>query len=141
MNLKQIIFGNNERMTSLGLLILRIGIGLIFIKHGYPKLVGGAERWLWLGTQMKHLGVTFAPTLWGFMAACAEFFGSIALIGGLGTRIAAFFMAFTMMVATLTKASSGAGFGEISHPLSLLIVFVALCYTGSGKYSLDNWLF
>lgn len=141
MNFKQLFFGTNERMTSLGLLILRVGIGLIFVKHGYPKLVAGTERWLWLGSQMQLLGISFAPVFWGFMAACAEFFGSIALIVGFGTRIAAFFMAFTMMVAAFLKSTSGAGFDEISHPLSLLVVFVALCYTGSGEYSLDNWLF
>ncbi len=50
-------------------------------------------------------------------------------------------MAFTMMVVTFTKALSGAGFEEISHLLSLLIVFIALCYTGAGRYSLDNRLF
>lgn len=132
------IFQDNKKLTDLGLLILRVGIGLIFIKHGFPKLLTGTEKWIWMGSQLKHLGITFAPLFFGFLAVCAEFFGGIALVLGLGTRIAAFFMADVMFVAVVMHYSQGDAFGTIAHPLSLLVVFLSLMIMGGGSYSLDS---
>ena len=125
---------------DLGLLILRVGIGLIFVYHGYPKLAGGQEKWLWLGNQMMHVGITFAPTFWGLMAAIAECVGGVLLILGLATRLAAFLMADVMIVALLMHWNVGDPFSVYSHPLSLLVVFVSLLVSGAGRYSLDAFL-
>ena len=58
---------------NFGLLIIRLGLGLSFIMHGYPNMFGGPPVWKDLGTVMRTVGIDFAPTLWGFMAAFAEF--------------------------------------------------------------------
>lgn len=121
---------------NFGLLLLRVGIGLIFIVHGYPKIIGGPKQWLWLGSQMQYVKITFAPVVWGFMAAASEFFGGIALVVGFYTRIAAFFMANVMLLAMIMHVSKGDSFGTIAHPLSLLVVFVSLIFLGGGKFSL-----
>ncbi len=55
---------DSSTAKGFGLFLLRVGIGLIFIRHGYPKLMGGQEEWLWLGSKMSHLGITAAPVLW-----------------------------------------------------------------------------
>lgn len=123
-----------------GLLVLRVGIGLIFIKHGYPKLMGGQEKWLFLGNQMAYLGITFAPTFWGFIAAVAECIGGGMLVLGLGTRLAAFLMADTMIVALIMHTNLGDAFGVYAHPLSMLVVFMSLLISGAGRYSLDAFL-
>jgi putative oxidoreductase len=125
---------------DLGLLILRVGIGLIFIYHGYPKLMGGQEKWLWLGNQMIYLGIAFAPTVWGFMAAIAECIGGGMLVLGLGTRLAAFLMACVMVVACMMHWNIGDPFSLLAHPLSLLVVFVSLFVSGAGRFSLDALL-
>ncbi len=39
-----ILFENSYRTRDLGLLVLRIGLGMMFTMHGYPKLMGGAAR-------------------------------------------------------------------------------------------------
>lgn len=125
---------------DLGLLILRVGIGLIFICHGYPKLMGGQEKWLWLGSQMVYVGITFAPTFWGLMAAIAECIGGGMLALGLGTRLAAFLMANVMIIATLMHWNLGDSFSTLAHPLSLFVVFASLFISGAGKFSLDALL-
>lgn len=125
---------------NFGLFILRVGIGLIFILHGYPKIMGGVAVWAGLGSSMKFFGIPFAPAAWGFAAACSEFFGGIALVLGLGTRIASLFMSCTMIVAVSFHVSKGDGFSVYSHALSLLVVFLALVCTGSGTFSCDNCL-
>lgn len=122
-----------------GLLILRIGIGVQMILHGWPKMSGGPGKWSALGENMALIGIDFAPTFWGFMAAFAEFGGGILITLGLFTRPASFLLAFTMLVAAFRHWSEeGAGFMDASHALELMMVFIALYITGAGMYSLDK---
>jgi putative oxidoreductase len=141
MNIKKLLFSSNERLISVGLLIIRLGIGCLFIMHGYPKIIGGAEKWLSIGGAMQHLGITFMPTFWGFMASIAEFFGGMALMLGLFTRVATFLLGCVMSVATIMLISTGASFSKFAHPLALLILFCSLFIAGAGPLSLDNRLF
>lgn len=123
--------------SNLGLLIMRVGIGVLFIIHGYPKIMAGSEQWLWLGQQMSHVGITFYPVFWGFLAAVTEFFGGILFTLGLATRFCAFFMAFVMFIATMMHYMTGDPFTMYSNPLALLIVFVGFIFAGGGRYSID----
>lgn len=118
-----------------GLLILRIGVGLLFIIHGYPKITGGPETWAQIGQATTYIGITFLPTFFGFMAALAEFLGGILIIAGLFTRIAAAFLVITMFVAVMKHVASDESF---FHPLTNAIVFVSLMLIGGGRYSLDR---
>lgn len=121
-----------------GLLLLRIGLGIMFLNHGLPKLMGGPERWAGMGGAMKNLGITFAPAFWGFMAAFAESAGGVALILGLAFRPACLLLAFTMTVATLYHLNKGDGIRGASHAIEVGIVFLSLVLIGPGKYSLDK---
>ncbi len=126
--------------TDAGLLILRLGIGVIFLFHGGPKILGGPERWEQLGMAMSNIGIDFMPVFWGFMAACSEFFGAICLILGLAFRPACGLMAFTMVIATIMHLTLGDSFTVFSHPLKALVVFVSLFIAGPGKYAIDEKL-
>ena len=42
-------FTNRYRFHDLGLLLLRIGLGVVFVVHGFPKLAGGPAAWAGLG--------------------------------------------------------------------------------------------
>ena len=123
--------------VDLGLLILRIGIGIIFFFHGLPKLMGGIESWTQLGSTMSMVGINFAPAFWGFMAAFAELVGGIFIIFGLLHRPMALMLIFTMIVALLMHVTAGDPFAVYSNSLKALVVFVALLITGPGKYSFD----
>jgi putative oxidoreductase len=129
-----------DKYRDIGLLLLRVGIGIMFMMHGYPKLIGGEEKWESLGNNMGNLGITFAPVFWGFMAAFAEFGGGILLALGLFFRPAAFLLFFTMFVAAIRHISAGDGFNGYSHAAESAILFFSLIFTGPGKYSLDEML-
>jgi putative oxidoreductase len=120
-----------------GLLLLRIGIGIFYIFHGYPKLFGGPERWELIGAASEAVGLGFLPVFWGFMAAVAETFGGIFILLGLFFRPAAALLFITMLVVTLFHIQSGDDFMTIAHAAKMAILFISLLIIGPGKYCLD----
>jgi len=130
-----------DKLIHLGLLVLRVAIGISIFLHGLPKLTGGPEMWTQIGGSMSLLGINFAPTFWGFMAAFAESIGGILFALGLFFRPATLLLSGTMIVALVVHFSQGDSFMVYGHALDLLIVFVATLITGPGKYSFDARLF
>lgn len=128
-----------DRFRDLGILILRIGIGFMFINHGWPKISGGVETWKGLGMTMDNFGISFLPEAWGFLSAIAEFGGGILFAVGLFFRPVALMMALNMAVAvSFHLMSQGQTFMQASQPIELLIIFVSAFFIGPGKLSLDN---
>ncbi|MGV3541531.1 MAG: DoxX family protein [Rufibacter sp.] len=129
---------NLYRYQEEGLLLLRIGIGVMFILHGWPKITGGPEKWEQVGGSMENLGITFAPTFFGFMAACADAVGGFLLLLGLFFRPITLLLFITMEVATIKHITAGDGFGGYSRALEAAILFISLFFIGPGRYSLDQ---
>ena len=71
----------DDKFRDYGLLLLRVGIGLIFVTiHGFPKITGGVEKWTVYGKVFNDIvGISFIPSFWGFMAAISEFAGAFVL--------------------------------------------------------------
>ncbi|QMU29803.1 DoxX family protein [Adhaeribacter radiodurans] len=134
-------FRNYYPTRNLGLLLLRVGIGWAFMMHGFPKIKGGPGFWEQLGGAMGNLGITFAPTFWGFLGAFAEFGGGFLLLLGLFFRPVTLMLFFTMCIATTSHISNGDDFNTYSHALEAGILFISLFFIGPGKISLDEKLF
>lgn len=120
---------------------LRIAIGFLTMLHGFPKIMSGASGWQSLGGVMAIFGIHFLPTMWGCIAACTEFFGGIALMIGLGTRVAAFFNVIMMFVALGMHLQKKDPFTIYSFALTMIVVFMFLLFAGSGPLSLDSYLY
>lgn len=132
--MKKFLFNANATYFNFGILFLRIVLGASFIyNHGFDK-ISDPSRWSKLGAQMEIMHIHFAPAFWGFMAAFAEFFGSVFLMLGLFTRISAFMLAFTMLVAFIAGHSS-TDFN--AYPFEMMIVFITIMIIGPGKFSID----
>lgn len=140
MTLLYTLLATSHDLQAHALLFARVFMGLLFIKHGYLKIVGGMPEWIWTGEQMKNLGITFWPLFWGLAATFAEFGGGIMLVLGFGTRIAAALLIFTMFVAVIHHICNNDPWGYISFPLSQMVIFIAFFIAGGGLYSLDNYI-
>jgi putative oxidoreductase len=90
---------------------------------------------------MGNVGINFAPTFWGFMAAITEFAGGILLLLGLFFRPVCFSLIILMLIAMLSHINQGQSFSDYSHALEMAILFFSLLFIGPGRYSFDAWLF
>ncbi|WP_242916797.1 DoxX family protein [Pontibacter liquoris] len=135
------ILRSRYRYQKLGILILRLGVGLAFILHGWPKLAGGQEHWEQIGKVMQVVGIDFAPAFWGFMAGFSEAVGGLLLVLGLFFRPACVLLLLTMLVAITNHIAGGDDFNGYSHALEAAILFLSLLFIGPGKYSLDYLFF
>jgi len=121
------------------LFILRIGMGLMFFLHGYPKLMGGMEKWQGLGAYgMGAIGIHFLPVFWGFMAAFSECIGGLMIVLGIQTRNFSLLLLITMIVAVASHLKEGDGVIEASHAIEAAFIFLFLFLSGSGKIAIKN---
>jgi putative oxidoreductase len=124
-------------LQPVGLLALRLTLGIIFFSHGYPKL---AHQ----GAGMQGFFVQHGlPGNFVYIAGVLEVFGGILLVLGLFTRGATLLLAIEMGVA-IWKVHSSSGYlavHEYEFPLTLLTACFALATVGAGTISLDYPLF
>jgi putative oxidoreductase len=127
---------SSPRQLSLGLAALRVAVATIFIKHGAQKLfVFGFSGVTGAFTQM---GVPL-PGVTGPFIALLEFFGGIALVIGLLTRLIALGFVCDMLGAILLVQLKS-GFSHYELEFLLLGSSLALVLTGAGEFSVDALL-
>lgn len=136
--MKTAVLSSLGKYRDFGLLVLRVGVGAMFILHGWPKISGGPGGWAEIGGAMGYLGIHVWPTVWGAAAAVAEFVGGILLVLGLFTRVAALLLLCTMIVAVAFHLGRGDGIGGASHAIELACVFFGLLLLGPGRHSVDG---
>jgi putative oxidoreductase len=121
-------------LEPLSLLVLRLVLGLIFLVHGYPKLVHPTEA-------MHSFFVSHSlPGYFLNISAILECFGSVLLFVGLFTRPAALLLASEMAVA-IWKVHSAQGVlavKEYEFPLALAAGCFVLATLGAGLASADH---
>ena len=133
------MFKNLDKYRDLGIFILRLGLGAMFLYHGWPKISGGVETWRGLGMAMGSIGMYSYPEFWGFMAAISEFGGAVLLITGFLMRPAALLMAFTMFVAAMMHLKNPEqGLKAASHAIESGVAFLSLVLIGPGDYAISG---
>jgi len=132
------ILSNLGSYKNTGLLIMRVGLGVLFVYHGYPKVLGGPDAWAKVGESTKYVGIHFLPTFWGFMAVCTETFGGFLLVIGLAFRPVCLLLICTLLVASVMHFKTGGGLDQASHAIEDAFAFVGLLFIGPGKYSVDG---
>jgi putative oxidoreductase len=131
------------------LFFLRLALAIVIFPHGAQKLLGWFGGFGYKGTMGYFTQTLGIPSVFGFLAIVAEFFGPLALIAGFLTRPAAFGIGVVMLVAAL-KIHLPYGFfsnwfgnqkGEGYEYFILTIgMALTLMIAGGGALSLDQVL-
>lgn len=138
------VLGTNASWSNL---ILRAVLGLVMFPHGAQKVLGWYGGYGISGT-LGYFNSAGIPTFLGVLVLVAEFAGSIALVFGFATRIAALGVASVLTVAALmmhrsfffmnwSGQQSGEGF---EYHLLAVAMAVVLMIGGAGRFSVDRAL-
>lgn len=124
---------------DLGLLFTRSMVGIVFAFHGSQKLFGWFEGPGISGAAgfFEQLGIPL-PTVSAVMAGGTEFLGGLALLLGVGARLASVPLVFTMLVAIVTAHPDAfaASKNGMEYPLTLAFVTAGIGLLGPGRIRL-----
>ncbi|MFF3923648.1 DoxX family protein [Paenibacillus lactis] len=130
---------------DLGLLLLRLVIGLSFVAHGAQKLFGwfGGYGPKGTGGWMESMGIKPGVAA-AVMAGLMELVGGLLLAAGFLTVLGAALITLAMLGA-IVKVHGKNGYWSTAngyeYNLLLIAAAVALALTGAGTYSLDALIF
>ncbi|MEH7455307.1 DoxX family protein [Gottfriedia acidiceleris] len=132
-------------MINIGLLLIRLIVGILFIGHGAQKLFGwfGGYGLKGTGGWFESIGMKPGVTI-ALIAGLVEFIGGILFAVGFLTPLAGILIAGTMAMAIIkVHAPNGiwATSNGYEYNLTLLVVAISVVLTGPGKYALDTFLF
>jgi putative oxidoreductase len=136
---------DKARQQRIGLLSLRLALGLIFVLHGWMNVVRGQESFL---REMLAMAGWSAPDLLVWMITVLELLGGLALMLGMFTSLAALILAVEMVVAVVLFHIRQ-GFFIVAIPnvplaygfeyhLALVGGLVCLALAGPGEFALQN---
>ena len=114
------------------MLLLRISIAAFMITHGWPKFLKLLEG----GEIQFGNPIGLGPALSFILVVFAEFFCSILIGIGLGTRLATIPLMFTMFVAAFISHGDDP-FRRKETALLYILFYITLLVVGSRKYSID----
>ncbi len=127
---------------SLGILLIRLVLGAVFIYYGGQHLFGFFDgRGLHQFTvQIKTDGFPILPpAVWAAISGGTEFFGGILLLAGLFSRIVTVPIIIDQIVALWVMHREG--FGGVDFNLALIAMLAMVLLAGSGMMSLDALIF
>jgi putative oxidoreductase len=128
-----------EKMRPAALLLLRVGLGVIFIYNGYPKIFGRRLEHIDEMIHINHL-----PAYFVYIAFVLEVGGGALLIAGLFTRIVGLLLAGEMAIAMWKGEQffqNPLAVDKYELALALGVGALALATFGAGSFSLDRAIF
>jgi len=129
-------------------LFIRIMLGMVFFAHGGQKLMGWFGGYGFDASMIYFTDTRGLPWIVGFFIIILEFFGSLALIAGLATRLWSLAFVFLNIGIILTSHADyffmnwyGSQAVE-GYEYFLLAIGMAtsLVFSGAGRYSFDRML-
>ena len=137
-------FAGDLQTLSIGLLLVRIVIGLIMAAHGAQKLLGWFGGYGLRGTGQFFEQIGFQPgPAFAAAASISEIISGLLVTLGFLGPIGPALMISVMIVAAMTvhwEHGLFAANNGIELPLLYGVAAFGLALTGFGQYSLDNWL-
>lgn len=133
---RTMLLNSEEVSIDLGVLVLRISAaGTMLWQHGWPKLMHFSEK---VDRFADPIGIGPAFSL--VLILIAEVLCSTLVLLGLWTRLTTIPLIIGMAVAAFL-AHGDDPFAKQELPLFYMAAFIALFFTGSGRFSLDRLKF
>ena len=117
---------------SIVYLLIRVIIGIIFVFHGYNKLLD-LQNW------NKFIVSKNLPEFLGIFSALFETIIGILLIIGLLTRLSSLGLIIFMIIAIYLAHIEEPTYKYL-YQISIILLGITLLITGSGNYSVDNFI-
>jgi putative oxidoreductase len=142
--MKQLLFSTTSDWTGF---ILRIMLGGVMLPHGAQKLFGWFGGYGFMATMKFFKESMNIPPVIAFLVIFIEFFGAVALLAGIASRLWALGFVVIMIGAILTTNLKNGFFmnwfgNQMGEGYEYHLLVIAMCLVilleGSGRYSLDN---
>ena len=128
---------SNGSKATCGLTVLRVVVGIVFLKHGWMKAFAFGLHGTAGFFAASHIPL---PLLSAFVVTWVELLGGLALILGALTRAAAVLLAIEMLVAILKVHLKNGFFLPTGYEfaLTMLAACVCLALAGAGSAAVDG---
>jgi putative oxidoreductase len=125
--------------TDLGLLILRLALGIVFVAHGAQKVFGMFGGYGLAGT-VRFMTGSGIPAPLAYLACFTELLGGLAVLGGLLSRLGSAGLSVVMLVAIFHVHLANGFFAPkgFEYPFALLGMALALIVTGPGRIAIAD---
>jgi putative oxidoreductase len=129
--------------------VARVVLGAVILPHGLQKTMGWFGGYGFSGSMGFFTETIGLPWVVALLAIAAESLGALALIAGVGSRVAAVGVGIVMLGAIFTVHLShgffmnwyGAQAGEgFEYHLLALALAAVVTIGGAGRASVDRWL-
>lgn len=130
-------------MEDLGLLLIRLMVGFVFVYYGSQKLFGwfGGHGIQGTGGWFESIGIKPGKAIAAF-SGIAELLSGILFVLGIYLPLGAVLIVI-VMIGSIVKVHGPKGFsvtaGGFEYNLFLIVVAVAMALIGPGHYSLGGW--
>ena len=125
-----------SKYREVGLLLLRLSLGVFFLLLTAPIVFGGARQWARFGQPLHHFGLHGNLQWWGLAGALAQMIGALLLIAGWFFRPGVILVLIWMVVHALVVWKAG-GLVALTS-LEMCLIVATLFLIGPGKYSGDK---
>ncbi len=126
---------NSLHNHDIGLLLIRLAVGITFVMAGWFKLNN-------IDMVIEGFGKMGLVPIFAYIVSLVEFLGGIAMILGIAVRYAGILISIVMIVA-IVKVHLPMGYSlqnnGYEYVLVLLLAALAVTTLGAGKYSLTHW--
>ncbi len=136
-----------EEFTSIGLFIMRAGLGIVLFAHGAQKMLGWFGGYGWSGTMQFMTDTLGYPAFLAVIAIIVEFCGPLLIIAGAATRLVAILLMIHQLFAAQLHLANGffmnysaqltPGQEGFEYNVALITLSLGLFFTGPGAYALD----
>ncbi len=125
------------KYREFGLLLLRVGVGALFLIVVTPVLVGGHTQWTRFGSGMRYLGIHSHLQTWGFIGALLVCVAAMLILFGLFFRLG-ILLCLVLAIIRAVSITKGTGLFIALPSLELCVILASLMFIGPGRYSVDK---